>query len=136
MSGRVPLAWLQLKREKLCLAAAIAGVTFGVVLIFVQLGFQSALFDSSVRFHSTLDYDIVIVSPKTDTIIRSTPFARSRLYQLVGVEQVERVIPVYLGNASWRNPIRPSDSQIRFVTRNSTPLPFLRDFGSPSMCLA
>jgi len=115
VSRRVSLAWLQLKREKLRLAAAIAGVTFGVVLIFVQLGFQSALFDSSVRFHSTLDYDIVIVSPKTDTIIQAKPFARSRLYQLVGVEQVERVTPVYLGTASWRHPLRPADSRSIFV---------------------
>jgi len=115
VSRRVSLAWLQLKREKLRLAAAIAGVTFGVVLIFVQLGFQSALFDSSVRFHSTLDYDIVIVSPKTDTIIQAKPFARTRLYQLVGVEQVERVTPVYLGTASWRHPLRPADSRSIFV---------------------
>jgi len=115
VNRKVPIAWLQLKREKLRLLAAIAGVTFGVVLIFVQLGFQRALFDSSVRFHSTLDYEIAIVSPKTDTIVRPKSFARSRLYQLPGVEGVEAVTPVYLGSASWRNPVRPSDSRTIYV---------------------
>jgi putative ABC transport system permease protein len=115
VNRRVPIAWLQLKREKLRLLAAIAGVAFGVVLIFVQLGFQRALFDSSVRFHSTLDYEIAIISPKTDTIVRSKPFPRSRLYQLAGVEGVEAVTPVYLASASWRNPVRPADSRTIFV---------------------
>lgn len=115
MSRQVPLAWLQLTKEKLRLAAAIAGVAFGVILIFVQLGFQAALFDSSVRFHSTLDYDIAIVSPKTSTIVMSESFARSRLYQVPGVEGVESVTPVYLGPGNWRNPKNPSESRTIFV---------------------
>lgn len=115
MSRRVPLAWLQLKREKLRLIAAMAGVTFGVVLIFVQMGFQDALFDSSVRLHSTLDYEIAIISPKTDTIVQSKAFARSRLYQLVGIEGVEQVTPVYMGSATWRSPERASDTRPIFV---------------------
>ncbi len=60
MPFAVPIAWLQLKREKLRLAVALAGVAFAVVLIFMQLGFQDALFSSSVRYHGNLDYDIAI----------------------------------------------------------------------------
>ena len=35
MSRPVPLAWLQLRKERLRLLVAIAGVAFAVVLIFV-----------------------------------------------------------------------------------------------------
>jgi putative ABC transport system permease protein len=123
VNRRVPLAWLQLKREKLRLLAAMAGVTFGVVLIFVQMGFQDALFDSSVRLHSTLDYGIAIISPKTDTIVQPKPFARSRLYQVVGVQGVEEVTPVYMGSAIWRNPTRPSETRPIFVFGFNPTLP-------------
>ena len=123
MNRRVPLAWLQLKREKLRLIAAMAGVTFGVVLIFVQMGFQDALFDSSVRLHSTLDYGIAMISPKTDTAVQPKPFARSRLYQVVGVEGVSEVTPVYMGSAIWRHPTRPSHTRPIFVFGVNPSLP-------------
>ena len=113
--GRVPIAWLQLKREKLRLLAAIAGVTFGVVLIFVQLGFQEAMFASSVRYHETLGYDIAIVSPKTDFIVKPVSFARNRLQQVAGFPGVARVTPVYLGQAVWRNPFLPMQTRSIFV---------------------
>jgi putative ABC transport system permease protein len=115
MSRRVPLAWLQLSREKLRLAAAIAGVTFGVVLIFVQLGFQEALFTSSVRYHTTLSYDLAIVSPKTDFIVQPVSFPRTRLFQVAGFPEVESVTPVYLGQARWRNPFSPRETRGIFV---------------------
>lgn len=115
MSRPVPLAWLQLSREKLRLVAAIAGVTFGVVLIFVQLGFQEALFTSSVRYHTTLAYDLAIVSPKTDFIVQPVSFPRTRLFQVAGFPEVEAVTPVYLGQARWRNPFSPSETRGIFV---------------------
>jgi putative ABC transport system permease protein len=115
VSLNVPLAWLQLKREKLRLLAAIAGITFGVVLIFVQLGFQEALFESSVRYHKTLGYDIAIVSPKTDFIVQPVSFARARLHQVTGLQGVANVTSVYLGQARWRNPFDPSVTRSIYV---------------------
>ena len=51
----LPLAWLQLTREPARLAAAVAGVAFAVLLVFMQLGFSEALYASAVRFtHSSL----------------------------------------------------------------------------------
>lgn len=115
MSRRVPVAWLQLKRDKLRLLAALAGVSFGVVLIFVQLGFQEALFKSSVRYHETLGYDIAIVSPRTDFIVQPVSFARNRLHQVTGFPGVASVTPVYLGQARWRNPFAPTETRSIFV---------------------
>ena len=38
--GRMPIGWLQLSHNKTRLAAAIAGVAFANILIFMQLGFH------------------------------------------------------------------------------------------------
>jgi putative ABC transport system permease protein len=115
MSRPVPVAWLQLRREKLRLVAAIVGVTFGVVLIFVQLGFQQALFDSSVHYHTTLAYDLAVVSPKTEFIVHPVSFPRSRLFQITGFPGIESVSPVYLSRARWRNPFDPRETRSIFV---------------------
>jgi putative ABC transport system permease protein len=115
MSRPVPLAWLQLWREKLRLAAAIAGVTFAVVLVFAQLGFQQALLESSVHYHTTLAYDLAVVSPKTDFIVEPVSFPRSRLFQITGFPGVESVSPLYLGRARWRNPFEPRETRAIFV---------------------
>ena len=66
----IPLGWLQLKQEKLRFAVALAGVAFAVVLILMQLGFRDALFESAVRYHERLRYDLVLVSPETSFIVQ------------------------------------------------------------------
>lgn len=115
MTLAIPLAWLQLRREKLRLLVALAGVSFAVVLIFMQLGFQDALFESSVRYHHTFSYDLAMISPKTDFIIQPQGFSRRRLIQVLGIPGVESVAPVYLGQAPWRNPDAPSETRTIFV---------------------
>jgi putative ABC transport system permease protein len=59
------LGWLQLKHKPLRLAVALSGIAFAVLLIMMQLGFRSALFESAVRFHERFDYDIALFSPST-----------------------------------------------------------------------
>ena len=111
----IPLAWLQLKREKFRLLVALAGVSFAVVLIFMQLGFQDALFDSSVRYHNTFIYDLAMISPKMDFIVQPEGFSRRRLIQVLGIPGVESMAAVYLGQALWRNPEAPSEMRSIFV---------------------
>lgn len=115
MFGWIPLGWLQLKYQKLRLIAAILGVTFAVILIFVQLEFREALFVSAVRYHSAMDYDLAMLSPKTDFLISAKQFPRSRLYQVLGFEGVKSVTPVYLRLVSWRNPVDRANARNIFV---------------------
>lgn len=115
MIAAIPVAWLQLRHEKLRLLIALSGVAFAVILIFMQLGFQSALFDSAVRYHTKLDYDLAMISPKTDFIVQPEAFTRRRLYQALGVDGVEAVSPIYLGQARWRNPVAPAETRTIYV---------------------
>lgn len=111
MFGALPLGWLQLKSQKLRLVAAILGITFAVILIFVQLEFRQALFVSAVRYHTAMDYDLAMLSPKTDFMVSSKQFARSRLYQVLGIDGVESVTAVYMRLVSWRNPVDPANAR-------------------------
>jgi putative ABC transport system permease protein len=111
----VPIAWLQLTRDKVRLLVAIAGVAFAVVLVCMQLGFQDALFRSSVRYHQNLRYDLAMISPKTAFIVQPSSFSRRRLHQIRGVPGVAGVTELYLGLGNWKNPEHPSDARNIFV---------------------
>jgi putative ABC transport system permease protein len=115
MRRPIPLAWLQLTRERLRLAIVVAGVAFAVVLILMQLGFREALFESAVRYHQALEYDLVLLSPKTHFIGLPQNFARARLYQTLGYEGVSEVTPVYLSQQVWKNPDNLSETRLIFV---------------------
>ncbi|MDX2254258.1 MAG: FtsX-like permease family protein [Pseudanabaenaceae cyanobacterium bins.39] len=98
----VPLAWLQLTYEKSRLLVAIAGITFAVVLIFLQLGFRDALFTSAVRMQSNLVGDLVIISPQSTNLVGMRNFSQRRLYQVLGMSGVKSVNPLYIGLGSWK----------------------------------
>lgn len=98
----VPLAWLQLTYEKSRLLVAIAGITFAVILMFMQIGFQDALFRSAVRLQSNLIGDVVLISPQSTNLVGMRNFSRRRLYQTLGLPEVEFVSPLYIGLAAWK----------------------------------
>ena len=99
-----PLGWLQLKQKPLRLLVALAGIAFAVLLIMMQLGFRSALFESAVRFHERFDYDIALFSPDSVFIVRPQAFSIRRLAQAQGFEAVDSVTPVYIFPSVWKNP--------------------------------
>jgi putative ABC transport system permease protein len=99
------LAWLQLRRQKVRFAVAIAGVAFAVILMFMQLGFQDALFRSAVNVHQRLRGDLFLFHPNYSVLALATQFPRVRLYQAAGFDGVESVTPVYIGITKWKNPL-------------------------------
>jgi putative ABC transport system permease protein len=111
----IPLAWLQITREKLRMTVALLGVAFAVVLIFMQLGFREALFESAVRYHGSFDYDIALFSTKSNFIVQPEQFSQRRLYQVLGMPEVRDVKSVYVGQAIWRNPAARSETRSIFI---------------------
>jgi putative ABC transport system permease protein len=101
---KMPLGWLQLRHKPLRLIVALSGISFAVLLIMMQLGFRSALFESAVRFHERFEYDIALFSPDSVFIVRPQTFSIRRLYQSLGYEGVENVAPVYIFPSVWKNP--------------------------------
>lgn len=102
--NKIPLAWLQLSREKARMAVAIAGIAFADVLMFLQLGIREALFDGAVQFHQSLEGEIVLVSSEYKALISLDQFSQRRLYQTLGFTGVKSVSPIYLDSIPWKNP--------------------------------
>jgi putative ABC transport system permease protein len=101
---KIPLAWLQLSREKSRMLVAIAGIAFADVLMFLQLGIREALFDGAVQLHNSLEGEIVLVSSRYKSLISLDQFSQRRLYQASGFTGVKSVSPIYLGFIPWKNP--------------------------------
>nr|WP_199305720.1 ABC transporter permease DevC [Pseudanabaena sp. FACHB-2040] len=100
----IPLAWLQLSRERLRLLIALAGIAFAVILMFMQLGFQAALYDSATRLHQSLQTDLVLISARSKSLGYMRTFSWRRLYQVLSFEGVKSISPLYVGFRDWRNP--------------------------------
>jgi putative ABC transport system permease protein len=104
MFQKLPVAWLQLKHQKIRLVIALSGVIFAVVIVFMQFGIRDALFDSAIRFHESLNGDCVIISPRSTSLIAMDAFSERRLGQTTAFPEVDFVAPIYLGFAQWKNP--------------------------------
>ncbi len=118
MFKKIPLAWLQLSHEKIRLLVAIAGISFADILMFMQLGFRDALFDSAVKFHTNVSGDVFLIGPQSTALISMKSFPRRRLYQALAFNGVESVTPIYLGFEIWKNPVEKNTRQIMVIGFN------------------
>ena len=100
---KIPLAWLLLQYQKTQTLAAILGIIFTVVLLFMQLGFRSGFLESFVKFPASLQGDIFIVSSWSPAFLNSISFSSRRLYQALKFPEVESVSSIYLSGVLWRN---------------------------------
>ncbi len=103
MASKTPIAWLQLIRNKFRSLVAVAGIAFIVILMFMQLGFQDALYSSATQVHQSLQGDLFLVSSQYKALTATQSFSRTRLYQALGFKGVESVNPIYLGFAKLKN---------------------------------
>jgi putative ABC transport system permease protein len=103
--NKIPLAWLQLKREKTRLAVALAGIAFADILMFMQLGFRDSLYYSNVRLHMSLQGDIVLINNQSNAVLSLKTFSQRRLYKALDFPAVASVHPIYLDYAPWKNPV-------------------------------
>jgi len=101
---KLPLSWRQLTHEKIRLLVALAGIAFADILMFMQLGFRDALFDSATTFHRQLQGDVFLISTQSTALIAMRSFSSRRLYQALSVEGVQSVEPLYLDIGLWKNP--------------------------------
>jgi putative ABC transport system permease protein len=97
--ARTPLAWCNLTHDPLRFALFVLGITFAVILMFVQLGFRNALLDSNTQLHDKLRCDLVLVSPSRQTLALRETFPRRRLDQARSAAGVTEVYPLYLEGA-------------------------------------
>ena len=100
--GRLPIGWLQLKHNKTRFAAAIAGVAFANILIFMQLGFLGALVETTKLPYRPMMADILISASDANTLSDGSNVPRQRLYQALAVPGVADATPFYLSKFDWQ----------------------------------
>lgn len=96
------MAWRNLTFEKRRLAASLAGVSFAILLMLMQLGFYRALLDNQLALIEMFNADLVIINRLKYTLVTSMPFSPRRIYQARTAQDVENVYPVYLESESSR----------------------------------
>lgn len=99
--GRLPIGWLQLTHSRTRMAAALAGVAFANVLVFVQLGMMGALNGTVGMTYAPVRSDILISSSDANTLTDGSPLSRRVLFTALADPQVAAAAPLYLGKVDW-----------------------------------
>ena len=99
--GRLPIGWLQLTHQRNRLAAALAGVAFANLLMFMQLGFLGALKETTRLPYRLFDTDLIISSVEANTLADGSEVPRNRMYQALAIKGVESASPLYMGKLDW-----------------------------------
>jgi putative ABC transport system permease protein len=96
--GRLPIGWLQLTHSRGRFFAAVAGVAFANLLVFMQLGIMGALNSSTVAPYAMLNADIILSSEDGNTLTDGGHIPRARMFQALGVAGVADATPLFIGN--------------------------------------
>jgi putative ABC transport system permease protein len=99
------LAWRQLTYERSKLIAAMLGVLFACVLVFMQLGFRDSLYASISKVPNSLSGDLFIIHKQTEALWRTVIFPRSEMSRAFASPWVDTITPLYIGMAQWKNPL-------------------------------
>lgn len=123
----IPLAWLQLVAEKKRFAAALAGITFAVIMMLFQIGLKTALFDQVVAPHIQMKGDVVIVEHDFEYLGLSHVFTKRRLTAAYGLPEVSETAGLYIGNLPMKNPVTTANRDILVLAFDPTEQPFFTD---------
>lgn len=121
---KIPLAWRQLIRSKGRFVVALSGIAFADILMLMQIGFQTALFNSNTRLQSFLNADIILISPRAENIGNINTFPRRRLFQATNLPEVESASPLYVSLGVWKNNQTQLKSTILVLGFNPSSSPF------------
>ena len=100
---RTPLAILQLRHHLRSTIGALMGVSVAILLMFMETGFEHALYRSSVRLHGILAGDLVIIDPTFASITIESGLSRRLVYQATSVPGVAAATLLYAKTVLLRN---------------------------------
>jgi putative ABC transport system permease protein len=104
MLRNLPVAWLQLSHGRTKLLAAVVGIVFADLLMWMQFGFLGAALDSTTSLYGRLKGQLVLINPQSHEINGAEPFPRRLLMRARGHPDVEAVAPLYTGTVKWKDP--------------------------------
>jgi len=99
--GRLPIGWLQLTHNRTRFAAALAGVAFANVLVFVQLGIMNSMGAATLRPYEFFQADIMISAGDSNAMTDGGNVARQWLLQAMADPDVTDGMGLFLANVAW-----------------------------------
>lgn len=109
----VAIGWSQLSHGRTRMVVALCGVSVIVAMILTVLSLKDAVIESTLQVPKSLKGDVIILSARTQTILRPAPFPRRFLDRLHGIDGVAAVSSVAIDNARWINPDTHQEHPIR-----------------------
>lgn len=100
---RTPLAVLNLLNQPVRTAVSVTGVTFALVLVFMQLGFLGAVGHTATIVLDRLEFDLLIRSPEYLHLYEAGLVDQNVLQLLRGHPQIEQVAPFYIMLQRWQS---------------------------------
>lgn len=101
LMGRLPIGWLQLTHKRGRFAAALAGVAFANVLVFVQLGLMNSMAAATLKPYEFFQADIMISASDANALAEGGNVARQWLLQALADPDVVEGMGLFVGNVPW-----------------------------------
>lgn len=79
--GRLPIGWMQLTHKRERFFAALSGVAFANVLVFVQLGIMNSMATATLRPYEFFNADIMISASDANALSEGGNVARQWMLQ-------------------------------------------------------
>jgi putative ABC transport system permease protein len=86
------------------LALSGAGITFAVVIMFLQVGFFNGINDSQARFARIVNADLVMLDVKRTNLNKWDRFPSIHLAEAAAMPEVAEVVPIYQDGVGLKNP--------------------------------
>lgn len=99
--GRLPIGWLQLTHNRMRFAAALTGVAFANVLVFVQLGIMNSMGTATLRPYEFFQADVMISAGDANALNEGDNVARQWLLQAMADPEVTDGMGLFLANVPW-----------------------------------
>jgi putative ABC transport system permease protein len=99
--GRLPIGWLQLTHNRTRFAAALAGVAFANVLVFVQLGIMNSMGAATLRPYDFFQADVMISAGDANSLTDGGNVARQWLLQALADPDVSDGMALFIANVTW-----------------------------------
>ncbi|SEA09825.1 FtsX-like permease family protein [Rubrimonas cliftonensis] len=99
--GRMPIGWLQLTHRRGRFIAALAGVAFANVLVFVQLGIMNAMAAATLRPYDFFVADVMISAGDANALNEGGNVARQWMLQAFADPDVVAGMGLFVGTAPW-----------------------------------
>ena len=99
--GRLPIGWLQLTHKRGRFLAALAGVAFANVLVFVQLGIMNSMSAATLRPYALFQADLMISAGDANALAEGGNVARQWMLQALADPDVSAGMGLFIANAAW-----------------------------------